>query len=80
MPQRNLHAKKEDRDIAAENFARMLLEGREVLCQDAAMLQDKYPNHPVYGHKLFSGRDWEEWKKHVHDLIKDATTRGYDPE
>ena len=50
--QDNLHfvenKEKDSVDMAAANFLEFLKEGRSVILQDAAILQDQYPGHRLF--------------------------------
>lgn len=55
--QDNLHyvetQDKDSVDMAAANFLEFLTEGRGVILQDAAILQDQYPNHRLFNLPCF---------------------------
>ena len=55
--QDNLHyveiKEKDSVDLAAANFLEFLKEGRSVILQDAAILQDQYPNHRLFNLPCF---------------------------
>lgn len=55
--QDNLHhvvtQDKDSVDLAAANFLEFLKEGRNVILQDAAILQDQYPDHRVFNLPCF---------------------------
>lgn len=63
--QRNVRGPAKDRDIAAQRFLEALIWLRAVLCQDIALLQIEYPEHPVCANHLFSGRAWKQFQKDV---------------
>ena len=46
--QRELQGNKDSIDLAAENYLEFLKEGRSVILQDAAILQDQYPEHRIF--------------------------------
>jgi hypothetical protein len=54
-----------NRDIAAQRFLEALIWLRTVLCQDIALLQLDYPDHPVCANFLFKGRAWEKFQEKV---------------
>lgn len=55
--QDNLHfvetQDKDSVDMAAANFLEFLTRGRSVILQDAAILQDRYPNHRLFNLPCF---------------------------
>ena len=57
MMQRNMHnangGKKSEVDLAAQNFLEFLAEGRQVILEDAALLQDEYPRHRLFNLPCF---------------------------
>ena len=57
VTQDNLHyvetKEKDSVDLAAANFLEFLKEGRSVILQDAAILQDQYPNHRLFNLPCF---------------------------
>ena len=55
--QHNMHnangGKKSEVDLAARNFLEFLAEGRQVILEDAALLQDEYPQHRLFNLPCF---------------------------
>ncbi|KAK0517840.1 hypothetical protein OC834_007956, partial [Tilletia horrida] len=43
-----------DKSIAARGFLRLLLQLREVICQDAVLLKQKFPQWYVWKAEIFS--------------------------
>ena len=47
------HGQKSDVDLAAQNYLEFLAEGRRVILEDTALLQDSYPAHRLFNLPCF---------------------------
>ena len=70
--QRNLGARRNETDIAAEKFLEMLIWMRDVFLQDAAMLMDHMHEHPLYAHPLLQQPEFLAFKQQVQDECRRA--------
>jgi hypothetical protein len=59
-------------DTAATNFLQFLVDGSWWLLQDLAVLQDTFPQHPVFRQKVFKHAKWADFKAQVVDLHNNA--------
>ncbi|KAG2211043.1 hypothetical protein INT45_001099 [Circinella minor] len=46
------------RSISAQGFLRLMKTMRVVILQDAAVLREQYPTHPMFNHPIFQGQDF----------------------
>ena len=66
----------DDVDLAAVNYLHFLKEGRRIILQDAALLQDTFPKHRIFNMPCFKSppagspgtelqQKWAEFKQQV---------------
>ncbi|OJD09910.1 hypothetical protein ACJ73_10022, partial [Blastomyces percursus] len=48
-------------DLAAQGFLHLLQQLRTILLQDSALMQPKFPEHPVWTHSVFQRNDYSEF-------------------
>lgn len=61
--QRNKAAKyKADRDITKEGVLHYLRVGKRLFLEDAACIQDEFPNLPIFEMKVFHSEEWAPFK------------------
>lgn len=59
-------------DMAAVHFLRMLIHFRTVILQDAVILQEKFPDHPIFRAAVFQDEGWAMFKERLSTAM--ATT------
>ncbi|KAG2216357.1 hypothetical protein INT45_001609 [Circinella minor] len=47
-----------ERSISAQGFLRLMKTMRVVILQDAAVLREQHPTHPMFNHPIFQGQDF----------------------
>ena len=52
-------------DLATARFLSFLMQLRLVFLQDAALLQERFPTHPIFGHSLFRLGEWADFARQV---------------
>ena len=59
-------------DLAAMGLTNLLLYLREVILQDAAVLCEQFPTHPVWNHPVFRHEAFAPFAQHVRASTRDG--------
>lgn len=62
----------EEPDMAGQDFLRLMDKLRDVMLQDSAVLQEEFPENPLWQHEIFCRGEWHQYAKLVRECDAQA--------